>query len=250
MERGLPKLKCGRCGHVWTPVKKQLPKTCPNRKCNSPYWNKERKYQRQKIPGFKWCPKCKAYKPYEKFGKCVSKSCGLQGVCKQCQSEYAKDPSMREHIREYQRTYNHTKGKARPMSEAKDCSDYLGIHIAERILSKFFDNIERMPANNPGFDFKCSKGKRIDVKSACRLNGRNRVVWNFNIRRNKTPDFFLCIAFDNRESLNPEHVWLIPAIELNTHNSVSISEGTTDRWKGFEKPLDKVITCCNAMRNI
>ena len=38
----LPTLTCNRCGHTWIPRKPQLPKNCPNPKCNSPYWNKER----------------------------------------------------------------------------------------------------------------------------------------------------------------------------------------------------------------
>lgn len=33
----LPEYTCLRCGHKWTPRKKQ-PKYCP--KCKSPYWNK------------------------------------------------------------------------------------------------------------------------------------------------------------------------------------------------------------------
>ena len=36
----LPKLKCNRCQHEWSPRKETEPKTCP--KCNSPYWNKKR----------------------------------------------------------------------------------------------------------------------------------------------------------------------------------------------------------------
>jgi len=34
-------LKCKRCNGEWYPRKPQLPKVCP--KCNSPYWNRERK---------------------------------------------------------------------------------------------------------------------------------------------------------------------------------------------------------------
>ena len=30
-----------RCGHKWIPRAFELPERCP--KCNSPYWNKERK---------------------------------------------------------------------------------------------------------------------------------------------------------------------------------------------------------------
>jgi len=39
----LPKHKCNRCGHSWIPRIEKEPKNCP--KCNSPYWNKERKKQ-------------------------------------------------------------------------------------------------------------------------------------------------------------------------------------------------------------
>jgi hypothetical protein len=39
----LPELECKRCGHRWTPRSPKLPKVCANSKCNSPYWNKERK---------------------------------------------------------------------------------------------------------------------------------------------------------------------------------------------------------------
>lgn len=40
----LPRLVCQRCGHSWIPRKEVLPKTCPNKKCNSPYWNKPRSH--------------------------------------------------------------------------------------------------------------------------------------------------------------------------------------------------------------
>ncbi len=37
----MEKLKCKRCYHVWVRRVEHLPLKCP--KCNSPYWNKERK---------------------------------------------------------------------------------------------------------------------------------------------------------------------------------------------------------------
>jgi predicted Zn-ribbon and HTH transcriptional regulator len=30
---------CERCGHTWILRDGKLPKTCPNLKCKSPYWN-------------------------------------------------------------------------------------------------------------------------------------------------------------------------------------------------------------------
>ncbi len=38
-------LECLRCGHKWLPRRPVAPKACP--KCNSPYWNKPRKYKRK-----------------------------------------------------------------------------------------------------------------------------------------------------------------------------------------------------------
>jgi predicted amidophosphoribosyltransferase len=35
-------LKCERCGYEWIPRSNTLPKVCPNRKCKSPYWDRER----------------------------------------------------------------------------------------------------------------------------------------------------------------------------------------------------------------
>lgn len=35
-------LFCFRCYHTWKKRGKKVPKTCPNRKCHSPYWNKPR----------------------------------------------------------------------------------------------------------------------------------------------------------------------------------------------------------------
>lgn len=37
-----PRLSCERCGHSWEAESAKLPKTCPNKKCRSPYWNKPR----------------------------------------------------------------------------------------------------------------------------------------------------------------------------------------------------------------
>lgn len=38
----IQEVTCNRCGHSWYPRKAELPKSCANRKCGSPYWNKAR----------------------------------------------------------------------------------------------------------------------------------------------------------------------------------------------------------------
>lgn len=39
------KQTCLRCGYKWFPKNLKLPKTCPNRKCRSPYWMKPRQVE-------------------------------------------------------------------------------------------------------------------------------------------------------------------------------------------------------------
>lgn len=128
------------------------------------------------------------------------------------------------------------------------CATYLGVHVAERLLADVFDNIDRMPNNNPGFDFICGGGYKIDVKAVCLR--KNRRQWSFTIGYNTIADYFLCLAFDNRNDLNPLHIWLIPGYVINHRSTANISEGTIDRWSKYEMTdkLDKIKTCCNIMR--
>jgi len=128
----------------------------------------------------------------------------------------------------------------------------LGVVIAEHVLSKVFSNIQRMPPNNPGFDYICRYGKKIDVKSSCLQERKNHGnSWGFHIGRNQVADYFLCIAFDNRDRLNPQHIWLIPANVLNHLDGTRISISTLDRWAEYEltDKLDDVIACCDAMKS-
>lgn len=150
----------------------------------------------------------------------------------------------------YHTQHAHAIGRKRPMNEAKDCALYLGVHIAERALSNFFDNIQRMPTNNPGYDFICGKGFKIDVKSSCKHHSTGS-TWQFDINKNRDADYFLCLAFDNRENLEPQHVWLIPGSKINDRIGIGISNTTRSlhRWQEYEKRLDKVIERCGVIRS-
>ena len=130
----------------------------------------------------------------------------------------------------------------------KNCPTYLGITIAEQILSHIFKNVQIMPYGNHGYDFKCGKGYLVDVKSACFI--KNYSIWSFHIRQNLIADYFLCLGFDNREDLNPLHLWLIPANDINHLTQASISESTLDKWSEYEQSLDEVLVCCNKMKGI
>ena len=129
------------------------------------------------------------------------------------------------------------------------CTAYLGIMVGETVLAKVFSNVHRMPYDNEGYDFICGKGYKIDVKSACL--GYKMRHWRFNTKQNTIADHFLCLAFDNRDDLNPVHLWLIPSEVVSHLKGLSISKGTVDKWKQYEltDKLDRVIKCCNTMKS-
>lgn len=137
--------------------------------------------------------------------------------------------------------------KKYPNRYGKNSPVYLG-GIAERVLSKFFDHIERMPYGNRKYDFFCGRGLKIDVKSSC--IGKVTKGWCFTTNRNIIADYFLFLAFDDREHLTPMHVWLIPSRVLSSISGVSIANKPKSlaRWEIYERPLDKVVVCCNSMR--
>ena len=217
----------------------------------------------------------------------ICKSCGgdlkheAHGLCKRCYDkqqhvkyyeihkdklkqrsvEYSK--THKEEIKQYkkeyritnrdailvtQRKYRYAHG-AKPASENKQCPIFLGVHVAERVLSKVFKNVEQMPYGHKGFDFRCNKGKQIDVKSSCAQTRDNQSDrWGFQIRRNQIADYFLCLAFDNREDLNPLHIWLIPGHIINHVTRTSISESTLSKWDEYKLDINKVAACWDSMK--
>lgn len=142
--------------------------------------------------------------------------------------------------------YRYKRG-GRSMNENKECAAYLGIHVAERVLSKIFKGVEVMPRNNPGYDFICNKGKKIDVKSSTLCINSNR--FRFRIANNRIAELFLCIAFDNRDNLNPLHIWLLPGHIINHLTTASISINKIDKWDEYRLEIDKVIECCETMKS-
>ena len=132
-----------------------------------------------------------------------------------------------------------------PMSENKECAAYLGVHINERVLRHLFNDVEVMPYGNKGYDFVCNHGKKIDAKSSCLRKAGN---WSFRIDHNKTADYFLLVAYDNRTDVNPLYAWLIPGDVLNHLALASIRESTLDKWSKYEQPIDDLIICCDMIR--
>ena len=180
----------------------------------------------------KTCSRCNLTLSPENFYENPTAPDGLTQYCKKC---------GRDRIN----AANHSAGKTRPLQDAKDSSSYLGVYVAERALSRIFNTIVRMPYGNPAFDFICGKGYKIDVKSACQNTSKR---WAFHINKNELADFFLCLAFDNRDSLTPLHLWLLPGSVVNHLVGASISESTFAKWSAFEMPMDKVVACCLTLR--
>ena len=163
--------------------------------------------------------------------------------------QYTCRSCRRDQQREYRREYCHRTGLQQPMNENKRCSAFLGVYVAERVLSHVFKHVEQMPYGNPGFDFRCGRNYMIDVKSSCRRHHKDRAdSWMFAIRNNQIAEYFLCLAFDNRNDINPEHIWLIPANQINDHASVNITESRLSKWDEYKLDINKVSACCNIMK--
>jgi hypothetical protein len=192
---------------------------------------------RRKMQPSKRCPHCGNMKPLNEFY--ISHSGMTMGkprtYCKKCGVDQVRER-------------RHRKGMNKPLKESKDCASYLGVYVAERALSKFFDHIERMPYGNKGFDFICGKGYKIDVKSGCKRPSVGGGYWIFGTKHNMIADYFLCLAFQDREMLEPLHVWLIPTHDANV-SAITISIKRIRDWSKYERPLDKVLTCCHELRS-
>ena len=131
------------------------------------------------------------------------------------------------------------------MTKNKNSAQYLG-DIAENVLSKVFKRVKVMPYGNPGYDFICGAGYKIDVKSSA--VGDKWGYWTFNIRQNTIPNYFLCIAFNSRIALEPVHLWLFPGDVVNMYEGLVIPKRAVLKWIQYERPLDKVITQCNKIK--
>ncbi len=105
-----------------------------------------------------------------------------------------------------------------PISENEDCPHYLGTHIAARkygrkILPSFGKIKQEMHPTYPKFDFIMEGDIKIDVKSSRKICN----YYTFKIRYNDVADYFLLIAFNNRQDENtiePVYAWLIKGNEM------------------------------------
>lgn len=191
----------------------------------------------------KLCPKCKELKDNSDFSKNKTAKDRLAWQCKECVKKYRRLNRYKRN--EYNKKYNRTYRGKRSMLENKECACYLGMFIAEGLVAKYFKNPIRMPAGNPGYDFICSKGYKVDVKSSV-LTKYNS--WSFDIRKNKIADYFLCLAYDNRQDLNLIHIWLFPGHIINNMKGISSTQPRILKWAQYEKPIEKIGLCCETLK--
>lgn len=172
---------------------------------------------------------------------------GYNYICTECMNKKTLlwKRANPDKARTYAIRYKRNNGSL-PMGENKECPQYLGIHVAEKVMRHVFNDVDVMPRGNRGYDFVCNHGKLIDVKSSC-LDARGG--WQFNIRRNTVANYFLCIAFDNRKDLNPLYIWLIPGDKVNHLRGTSICPGTVHKWDHYKLDVDRVSSCCDIMKN-
>ena len=183
----------------------------------------------------KVCSKCGEIKELDEFNKHKKTRDKHYPYCRKCDNESSTK-------------YNRAHGNL-AMSENKKCSAYLGVAIAERLISHLFNDVQRMPFGHAGYDFICAKDKKIDVKSACiTLNHKKNPHWEFNINKNIIADYFLLLAFNNRDDLEPLHQWLMSGDKLNHMRKTTISPSTIDKWDEWKQPIGPALACCNEMK--
>ena len=211
----------------------------------------------------KICSKCGILKPLDEFYKSKDGKDGTIAYCIKCSNKESRKykHEHKKEMAEYKKKYNqeHKKEIAErrrqiagqiSMYENKSCSSYLGVVIGERLCRHLFKDVEVMHYHNPGFDIICNKGKKIDVKTSCITLNRNKYpLWKFKINKNKVPDFFILVAFDNRADLNPLHIWMIPGHEINHLTGVSIRPTTIRKWDKWKRNIEDVQLCCNQMKD-
>lgn len=117
--------------------------------------------------------------------------------------DWAKKKGYKD-INDYNKERYYNRGDHTPAEELDKGPFYFGIYIAEKYIIKTFDNPKHMPPNNPGFDWICKNGHKIDCKACCLAEDK----FHFNVRWNNIAGYFVLSAWDNVESLNPLHVWI------------------------------------------
>lgn len=238
--------KCSKCNQI-LPIT-EFNKTRKNadghaylcRKCASKYAKEHRAKKRANPPEiapFKTCYICQETLSSDEFGREYRNRDGLKSYCRKCEGKYILDRM-------------HKKELCKPMKESKECTSYFGIYVTENLLSYYFKDIKHMPYNNPGYDFICANGYKIDSKASCLHTKKHGNCWQFATNHNTIADYFICIGYDNRENLTPLRAWLIPSRDIKDRCGFSVTNNPhcLARWSQYEKPISKLLCACEQMK--
>ena len=161
-----------------------------------------------------------------------------------------------ERYRDYNREWAHNTGKNLPKEENPYCPSHFG-DFTEDLMIKTFEDPIRMPYGNPGYDWTCKRGDKIDSKGRCLIYSKvsNWSGWEFYIDHNNIADWFILSCWDDRDSLNPLHVFafhkndIVRGRKFCEFVTFSITN-TPKKLKELEKfevtnRLDKLKELCN-----
>jgi len=159
---------------------------------------------------------------------------------------------------DYRKNWRYETGRCFPSKDNEDCSQYFGIVIFEEIIERIFKTFQRMPPNNPKFDYICGNGYKIQAEARCLMYYNNNSRLEFRVDYNNIADYFLFGGFDNRIDKNLLYLWLIHkneiirGIELWKRNDLSITNSFygIEPFKKYEviDKLDKFKECMNRRR--
>lgn len=135
---------------------------------------------------------------------------------------------------EYTSNEHYKNRGVKPQSENTDCPLYFGEYIEKKYVSQIFDepipfeypkdDMGRIIDNRKPYDFICKQGFKIKHVTSCLRYkksgnteidiGSDRQYWEYLIRRNQIPDYWVLSGWNNRESLTPLYVWIIKKDEI------------------------------------
>ncbi len=177
-------------------------------------------------------------------------------ICKHCNKEFTKvggykthgiygfvcDECRRKYKNNNKRLNNYKRGRQKPMTDNPSCSAYRGCYRAENFVFDYYGIDQIMPYGHHGYDCVYN-GSKLEIKSSTpyiRGKGRN---WQFAIRENKIADIFVLVAYDDKSSTIPSHIWELPASLVNNKQCLSIACNPKNRTRFdiYEKPLTNIL---------
>lgn len=137
-----------------------------------------------------------------------------------------------EYKRNWKRQYRWNKGISEPMEFNESCPSYFGVSFGEELFRRFlltiFEHVKKTGYIDKGIDFICKSPKYefVDKHLQFKLERDKEYSMQLKVRRlqsvsmgndnfhfpinyNHIPDYFILVGFNNREDLNPAHIWLI-----------------------------------------